>query len=266
MTNLSGKVAVITGGASGMGAGTARVMVRAGAKVVLGDLNADLLAELCAELGADNAVGQVCDVSDEADVTRLVDAAAERFGRLDILFNNAGIGGLGSVVETSTDLWRKVLDVDLAAVFFGSRAAVPHMRAGGGGAIINNASVSGMFGDYGMASYCAAKGGVINLSRNMALDFARDGIRVNCICPGAIDTPLLSGMKAAPGLFDAFIRAVPMKRLGNPSEIGEVVAFLASDAASYVTGAVIPVDGGLTSKTGWPDLNDHMEELKAVFG
>ena len=266
MANLSGKVAVITGGASGMGAATARVMVQGGCKVVLGDLNTADLAELCAELGADNALGQTCDVADEADVTRLVDAAVEHFGKLDILFNNAGIGGLGSVVDTTTDLWRKVIDIDLNAVFYGSRAAVPHMRKNGGGAIINNASVSGMFGDYGMSSYCAAKGGVINLSRNMALDFARDGIRVNCICPGAIDTPLFAGMKAAPTLFDAFIRAVPMKRLGNPSEIGEVVAFLASDAASYVTGAVIPVDGGLTSKTGWPDMNDFMEELKSVFG
>ena len=266
MPNLSGKVAVITGGASGMGAATARVMVRDGCKVILGDLNTDALATLCKELGTDNAVGRTCDVSNEDDVTGLVDAAIGHFGKLDILFNNAGIGGMGSVVDTSTDLWRKVIDIDLNAVYYGSRAAVPHMRAGGGGAIINNASVSGMFGDYGMASYSAAKGGVINLSRNMALDFARDGIRVNCICPGAIDTPLFAGIKQAPGMFDAFIRAVPMKRLGNPSEIGEVVAFLASDAASYVTGAVLPVDGGLTSKTGWPDMNDFMDELKSVFG
>jgi meso-butanediol dehydrogenase/(S,S)-butanediol dehydrogenase/diacetyl reductase len=266
MASLTGKVAVITGGASGMGEGAARAMVQAGCKVVLGDLNEAGLAALCDELGAENAFGQPCNVADEADVGRLMDAAVDRFGSLDVLFNNAGIGGLGAVTDTTTAHWHNVLEVDLSAVFYGSRAAIPHMRKVGGGAIINNASVSGMFGDYGMASYCAAKGGVINLSRNMALDLARDGIRVNCICPGAIDTPLLGGMKAAPGLFDAFIRAVPMKRLGKPSEIGQVVAFLASDAASYVTGAVLPVDGGLTSKTGWPDMNDHMEELKAVFG
>jgi meso-butanediol dehydrogenase/(S,S)-butanediol dehydrogenase/diacetyl reductase len=266
MPDLSGKVAVITGGASGMGAATARVMVRDGCKVVLGDLNTDALAAICDELGADKAVGRTCDVADEGEVTALVDTAVKQFGRLDILFNNAGIGGLGSVTDTTSELWRKVIDIDLNAVFYGSRAAVPHMRAGGGGAIINTASVSGMFGDYGMSSYCAAKGGVINLSRNMALDFARDGIRVNCICPGAIDTPLFAGMKAAPSLFDAFVSAVPMKRLGDPNEIAEVVAFLASSAASYITGAVIPIDGGLTSKTGWPDMNDFMEELKGVFG
>jgi len=266
MADLHGKVAVITGGASGMGAATARTFVRDGCKVVLGDLNGTLLDSLCRDLGADHAIGQVCDVADEASIGGLIGRAVERFGRLDILFNNAGIGGLGSVLDTSPELWRRVIDVDLSAVYLGSRAAVPHMRAQGGGAIINTASVSGMFGDYGMASYAAAKGGVINLSRNMALDFARDNIRVNCLCPGAIDTPLLGGMKQAPGLFDAFKQAVPMKRLGEPSEIGEVVAFLASDAASYVTGAVIPVDGGLTCKTGWPDMNDHMEELKRVFG
>ncbi len=209
MADLAGKVAVITGGASGMGAATARVLVRDGCKVILGDLNAAALDELCADLGGENAAGQCCDVSDEADVVRLVDAAAERFGRLDILFNNAGIGGLGSVVDTSTDLWRKVIDVDLSAVFYGSRAAVPHMLAGGGGTIINTASVSGMFGDYGMASYCAAKGGVINLSRNMALDFAQRGIRVNCVCPGAIDTPLFSATPARSAKSSPFSALTP---------------------------------------------------------
>ncbi|MFA7597350.1 MAG: SDR family NAD(P)-dependent oxidoreductase [Novosphingobium sp.] len=266
MPNLQGKVAVITGGASGMGAAAARAFVRDGARVALGDLNAEALDAICEELGRDKAIGKVGNIADEADAVALIEAAMEAFGKLDILFNNAGIGGIGSVTDTTTELWQQVIGVDLSAVFYGSRAAVPHMRRNGGGAIINNASVSGMFGDYGMASYAAAKGGVINLTRNMALDFAREGIRVNCICPGAIDTPLFAGMKQAPGVFDAFIQAVPMKRLGNPSEIGETVAFLASDAASYITGAVIPVDGGLTCKTGWPDLNDHMEELKRVFG
>lgn len=266
MPNLQGKVAVITGGASGMGAAAARAFVRDGARVVLGDLNAELLDAICEELGRDNAIGVVGNIANEADAIALIEAAISAHGKLDILFNNAGIGGIGSVTDTTTELWQQVIGVDLSAVFYGSRAAVPHMRRNGGGAIINNASVSGMFGDYGMASYAAAKGGVINLTRNMALDFAKEGIRVNCICPGAIDTPLFAGMKQAPGVFDAFIQAVPMKRLGDPSEIGEAVAFLASDAASYITGAVIPVDGGLTCKTGWPDLNDHMEELKAVFG
>ena len=256
MGKLAGKVAVITGGASGMGAGTARVMVREGCKVVLGDLNESLLQSLCDELGRDVAIPHVCDVSDGAQAIELIDAAIASFGTLDIVFNNAGIAGMGSVVTTEEDVWRRVLAVDLFSVYHVSRAAIPHMRAAGGGAIINNASVSGMFGDYGMAPYSAAKGGVVNLTRNMALDFALDGIRVNCICPGAIDTPLFSGIKDAGPLCDGFVQAVPMKRLGLAAEIGEVVSFLASDAASYVTGAIIPVDGGLTCRTGWPNVGD----------
>lgn len=257
MGRLAGKVAVITGGASGMGAGAARVMVREGCKVVLGDLNGALLDTLCDELGRDVAVAQLCDVSDRAQASGLIEAAIAAFGKLDILFNNAGIGGMGSVVTSDEDNWTRVIEVDLNSIYYVSRAAVPRMIENGGGAIINNASVSGMFGDYGMAPYAAAKGGVVNLTRNMACDFALSGIRVNCICPGAIDTPLFMGIKEARDLCDGFVQAVPMKRLGLPAEIGEVVAFLASDAASYVTGAIMPVDGGLTCRTGWPNIGDY---------
>ena len=256
MGKLEGKVAVITGGASGMGAAAARVLVREGCKVVLGDLNETLVASLCDELGRDVAFPFTCDIGDPAQAAALIEAAVGAFGRLDVLYNNAGIAGIGSVVTTDNDTWQRVINVDLNSIYYVSRAAIPHMQAGGGGAIINSASVSGMFGDYGMASYAAAKGGVINLTRNMALDFALDGIRVNCICPGAIDTPLFSGIKDAPALLDGFVGAIPMKRLGQPGEIGEVVAFLASDAASYVTGAIMPVDGGLTCRTGWPNIAD----------
>jgi len=258
MGMLEGKVAVITGGASGMGAGTARVMVRKGCKVVLADLNEGLLASLCDELGHDVSHPVVCDISDPDQAAALIETAVARFGKLDALFNNAGIAGMGSVAETDLDTWRRVINVDLNSIYYVSRAAIPHLKAAGKGAIINSASVSGMFGDYGMASYSAAKGGVVNLTRNMALDLALDGVRVNCICPGAIDTPLFSGIKDVPGLCEAFVAAVPMKRLGHINEIGEVVAFLASDAASYVTGAIMPVDGGLTSRTGWPNLADYL--------
>ena len=258
MARLEDKVAIITGGASGMGAGAARVMVREGCRLMLADLNAPLLEELCAELGADVAMGHVCDITDAGQIAKLMDSTISRFGRIDILFNNAGIAGMGSVASTEPGDWQRVIDVDLSAVYYVSRTVIPYMLAQGGGAIINNASVSGMFGDYGMASYSAAKGGVINLTRNMALDLAKSGIRVNCICPGAIDTPLFQGIKDLPDLCDGFVQAIPMKRLGMTSEIGEAVAFLASDAASYVTGLIMPVDGGLTCKTGWPNITDYM--------
>lgn len=258
MGTLDGKVAIITGGASGMGAGAARVMASDGCKLVLADLNEALLASLCDELGRDVAIPHLCDVTDREQVTALIDKAVSAFGRLDILFNNAGIAGMGTVVTAGGDEWRRVIDVDLNSAYYVSSAAIPHMLKTGGGAIINNASVSGMFGDYGMAPYAAAKGGVINLTRNMALDFAEAGIRVNCICPGAIDTPLFKGIKDEKALCDGFVKAVPMKRLGDPSEIGKVVAFLASDAASYVTGLIMPVDGGLTCRTGWPNIADFL--------
>lgn len=258
MARLDGKVAIITGGASGMGAGAAAVMVREGCRVVLADMNAALLGSVCEALGNDRAIAFPCDITDRAQVTALVRTAVEAFGKIDILFNNAGIGGLGTVVTSSADDWHRVIDVDLNAAYYVSKAVIPHMIAGGGGAIINNASVSGMFGDYGMASYAAAKGGIVNLTRNMALDFADARIRVNCICPGAIDTPLFQGIKDADDLCRGFVNAIPMKRLGMASEIGEVVAFLASDAASYVTGLIMPVDGGLTCRTGWPDMRSLM--------
>lgn len=266
MLRLEGKVAVITGGASGMGAATARIFVREGGRVVLGDMNAGAGAALVEELGKDCSVFMPCDVSDQMQMNALVDAAPAHFGKLDFMFNNAGIGGMGSTTDTTAELWRKVMEVDLFSVFYGCQAAIPHLRRNGGGAIVNNASVSGMFGEYGMVSYAAAKGGVINYTRSLALDLATEGIRVNAVCPGPIDTPLFSGVKQAPGLCEAFISAVPMRRLGTPEEVGEVVAFLASDAASYMTGAIIPVDGGVTSKTGQPNMNEFMSALKGVFG
>ncbi len=262
---FDGKVALVTGGASGIGAAFARTIVRDGGRIAIADLNEDMGQTLVAELGAGNASFTRTDVSQQDDVIAFVDGAAAHFGRIDILFNNAGIGGMGTTLDLDAATFRRVIEVDLYSVFYGCKAALPHMVRNGSGAIVNNASISGMLGDFGMTAYNTAKGGVVNYTRALAMDMAKSGIRVNAICPGCVDTPLFAGLKAAESVFDNFIRAVPMTRIGQPEEIAEVVAFLASDKASYMTGAIIPVDGGITATSGFPDLAPFMEILQRGF-
>ena len=194
MADFTGKVALVTGGASGMGASFARIVVRDGGKVAIADLNEALGAAMVAELGADKASFTTTDVSSFASMTAFVDGAVDRFGSADVLFNNAGIGGMGSTMDLTEEAFRKVIEVDLFSVFFGCKAVLPHMLKAGKGAIINNASISGLRGDFGMTAYNTAKGGVVNYSRALAMDVARRGVRVNVICPGTIDTPLFAGL------------------------------------------------------------------------
>ncbi len=259
---FEGKVALITGAASGIGAATARRFAAEGARLMLGDINEVGLAAFAKELGDDETIGhRATDVRELVQVEELTQAAVDRFGRLDIVFNNAGIGTYGQTPDLEPEEWHNVIDVDLHSVFYGCRAAIPHLRAVGGGVIVNTASISGTGGDYGLAAYNAAKGAVLNYTRALAIDHARENIRVNSVCPGAIDTTLTAPMLAVPRLVKEYGRVIPMGRIGRSEEIAGVVAFLASDDASYITGAAIVVDGGLTAATGQPNFTRAIESL-----
>ena len=174
-------------------------------------------------------------------------------------FNNAGIDTYGKTPDLDPDAWHRVIDVDLHSVFYGCRAAIPHLRAVGGGAIVNTASISGLFGDYGLAAYNAAKGAVVNYTRTAAIDHARENIRINAVCPGPVDTALAAPLIANPTLSAGYRELIPMGRVGRAEEIAGAVAFLASEDASYMTGTMIVVDGGVTAATGQPNFTRAIE-------
>jgi meso-butanediol dehydrogenase/(S,S)-butanediol dehydrogenase/diacetyl reductase len=258
---FEGKVALITGAASGIGAATARRLHAEGAHLVLGDLQAEALAAFAKSLDASGRtlLARELDVADRLQVEAWVAAAAERFQRIDVLFNNAGIGAYGLTPDLDPEVWKRTIEVDLHSVFYGCRAAIPHLRRAGGGAIVNTASISGVRGDYGLAAYNAAKGAVLNYTRTLAIDHARDGIRVNAVCPGPIATPLAGPLLANETIAREYRERIPMGRVGNAEEVAAVVAFLASNDAAYVTGAAIVVDGGLTAATGQPNFTRIFE-------
>lgn len=255
---FAGKVALVTGGASGIGAAFVRRFVAEGGSVMIAELDVERAAAFVADLGP-QAACQLVDVAEAEAFEPLAEKIVERFGGIDILFNNAGVGNFGLTPDMDIEQWRRCIAVNLDAVFYACRAIIPHLKARGGGAIVNTASASGMAADYGFTAYNAAKAGVINYTRCLAIDHARDNIRANAICPGPVDTPLLtSGVDAIEGLRAEWERIVPSGRFARAEEIASVALFLASDDASGVTGASIPVDGGLTAHTGQPDLRDVM--------
>ena len=238
------RVAIVTGGASGMGAATVRRLAAGGANVMIVDRNADLAQAVATEVGGTAIVG---DVADSSFCNGAVAAAMERHGGLDILVNAAGVIVRASGEDTTDEEWAKIMGVNVSGTFFMCRAALRVMKTNGRGAIVNFGSIWGDLGSAGVAAYCASKGAVHNLTRALAMDHAADGIRVNAVCPGEVNTPMLQSERAeavTDQLLTAIAATVPMGRLADPDEIARVVCFLASDDASYMTGALVSVDAG----------------------
>lgn len=253
---LDGKVAVITGAGSGIGRAAALLFAAEGAAVVVVDLDGDAAREVAAKISVDGgrADAVAADVTDAGDMERAVATAVETFGRLDVLYNNAGVGSTGSVADTDEADWDRCFDVNVKGTFLASRAAVPHLSAARHAAIVNQSSVAALVAVPDFAAYCAAKGAVVSLTRSMAIDLAPSGIRVNAICPGTVYTPLMEPLMRTRGDGDVetgverTAAKYPIGRLGTPEEIARMALFLASEESSFATGGVFTVDGGMTAQ------------------
>ena len=238
------KVAVITGGASGIGLATAKKLLSEGAKVVLVDWNEDV-SEIAKTLNND-AVGIRCDVSSDTDVQKCVNEVIEKFGHIDLLVANAGIGGgPNKAHEVSVDEWNKVIGVNQTGVFLMNKYVIAEMLKTGGGAIVNTSSMYGLVGTTMSFAYSASKGAINQMTRSLALTYARDNIRVNAVAPGYVDTPILA--EVPKDMKDAMANQLPVGRLGKDTEIANLICYLLSDDATFITGAIVPIDGGFTA-------------------
>lgn len=256
---LAGKVAIVTGGASGIGEAVARRFIMEGARVLVADIDRERGEELARS--STGLAFQVTDVSSPSECAEMVEQALSRFGAVDILVNNAFWSKAHRIHKLADEGWKKTLEVTLDAVFYGSRAVLPLFREQGHGVIVNTASISGLGGDDGMSAYNAAKAAVVNFTRTAALENARRGIRINCVCPGLIATPAVKrAFLSEAGSRERIGEQLPMGRLGEPDEMANVFLFLASDEASYVTGAAFVADGGTSIRSGVPNVLDRLGE------
>jgi 3-oxoacyl-[acyl-carrier protein] reductase/meso-butanediol dehydrogenase/(S,S)-butanediol dehydrogenase/diacetyl reductase len=253
---LEGRVALITGGASGIGAATARKFAAEGATVAIIDRDAAAVLEIAAAVGGH---AYALDVRDADEVNTVVDTVAQTLGSIDVLVNNAGTGDLRPLHTVDDKLWHRIVDVNLTGTFNLTRAVIPYMLETGGGAIVNNASVSGLAATRNEAAYSAAKAGVISLTKSAALEYGPT-VRVNCVAPGHVRTPMTAVWEQMPDAFEPIAASIPLGRIGEPDEIAEVILFLASDRASYVTGQTLIVDGGAILPQAGTDA-----ALKRVF-
>ncbi len=248
---LVGQVAIITGAASGIGLASAKLFIEEGARVSLADINADLLKQAVTSIdgSGERAFGVVADVSKNDDVVRMVAETVERFGRLDVMFSNAGISSRHTVVDMPEEDFDRVIAVNLRGGFLCAKHAIPRMLETGGGSLIFTASELALVGTDNAAAYCAAKTGLVGMMRAIAVDHAAQGIRANCLCPGPVDTPLLHGNRTDPEAHaQSIIERMPVKRIGTVDELARAALFLACDDSSFMTGTSLVVDGGVTAQ------------------
>lgn len=251
MARFQDKVVVITGAGSGIGAGTAQRFAREGANVVLVGRTQEKLEKTAATLSQGKHLVAPCDVSVPEEVEALAQRVMEKYGRVDVLVNNAGTVVQGLIHEVKLEDWQKLMDIDLNGVFYCLRFFMPAILKSKGN-VVNVSSVSGLGGDWGMSPYNAAKGAITNFTRSLAMDYAADGVRVNAVCPGFTFTDLTEDMKQDEALLKKFYERIPMGRAGEPEDLADAIAFLASNDARYITGVNLPVDGGITASNGQP--------------
>jgi 2-keto-3-deoxy-L-fuconate dehydrogenase len=246
---LAGKIAVVTGAGSGIGRATALRLAREGARVVAADLSRDAVEDTVAQASGAELAGVTADVRDEDSIQAMFVACADAYGeRLDVLANIAGVGSTTSAPETPLEVWEDVFSVNARGTFLCCKHAIPRMIAGGGGSIVNMASVAGLVGLRNRAAYCASKGAEISFTRAVALDHIGEGVRVNCICPGTVDSPWVRRLLQEAGEpMESLVSRQPIGRLGTPDEIAAAVLYVASDEAGFMTGGALVIDGGLSA-------------------